>query len=599
MKTKGAFSYMYFFILFFSFAHATQVTFSVDMSNITANPEGVYVVGGGQYMINEEQNLDGNPTGWLMNDSDGDDIWEVVVPIPFGETVTYKFRNAPCDNWDDCGGVWEDQLQDCGVGEWYDRELTVDQEGEMSAGLYCFNTCDLGECGAPPETVPITFVVDMSIIGSHSTGVYLVGGNSYLQGPLGILMDDSDGDELWEVTVDLPPGTYTFKFRNGECATWDSCPQEFWEDFGGECGVGEWGDREITVASQSFTYGPYCFDMCQEGECSTEPVEVEFQVEIPNDLLSQAEECGVYIYGNFNGFDIFVNALEMDQVDASNVFTFSETFSPGDYLTYKYSICMGQSASPETNEGVAGCGTSFGGDCSGGSSDNMRAHTVPYIDTILPMDYYDACPGYARVILSVDMSEQIISGNGVCVAGGTMPNGPIGTELCDPDGDDVFSTVLSFPYDSHQTYKFINGCGTTWENPGFEELPEDCTEGTWNDRYFDVYTDNQSEGPHMFGECSTLSNSEELYLYDYKLSEPYPNPFNPSTTISYLIDRNTNINISIYNMVGEKVSELVNTKQAAGEYSVSWEANNQPSGLYLVMLSAGNQIKTQKIMLVK
>ena len=85
----------------------------------------------------------------------------------------------------------------------------------------------------------------------------------------------------------------------------------------------------------------------------------------------------------------------------------------------------------------------------------------------------------------------------------------------------------------------------------------------------------------------------------FKLNEVYPNPFKPSTTISYLIDRNTNINISIYNMVGEKVSELVNTKQAAGEYSVSWEANNQPSGLYLVMLSAGNQIKTQKIMLVK
>jgi hypothetical protein len=71
----------------------------------------------------------------------------------------------------------------------------------------------------------------------------------------------------------------------------------------------------------------------------------------------------------------------------------------------------------------------------------------------------------------------------------------------DIDDDGIYSATLSFPYNSHQTYKFINGCGDTWENPGFEELPSSCTEGQWNDRYFDVFEDYQLEGPHVFGEC--------------------------------------------------------------------------------------------------
>tara|TARA_B100000614_G_scaffold1415_1_gene1541 strand:- start:377 stop:1600 length:1224 start_codon:yes stop_codon:yes gene_type:complete len=85
----------------------------------------------------------------------------------------------------------------------------------------------------------------------------------------------------------------------------------------------------------------------------------------------------------------------------------------------------------------------------------------------------------------------------------------------------------------------------------------------------------------------------------FMLNSVYPNPFNPSTTVSYSIEKNINVNISIYNMSGQKVSELVNTNQTVGNYSITWDASNQPSGLYFVRLSAGNQISSQKIMLVK
>ena len=224
---------------------------------------------------------------------------------------------------------------------------------------------------------------------------------------------------------------------------------------------------------------------------------------------------------------------------------------------------------------------------------------VPYAPATFPMDYFDDCPGYARVTLSVDMSNEFVSGNGVCVAGGTMPNGPEGTEMCDLNGDDIYSTILSFPYGTNQTYKFVNGCGTTWENPGFEELPDECTEGEWNDRYFDVYEDNQVEGPYIFGECSTLSNSEDVYPFGYCLSEPYPNPFNPSTTILFSVPSFDHVSIRVYDLKGSLIETLSKDYYHPGNHRVDWNGDNHSSGLYIVRMESGNFKSSQIITLVK
>jgi len=586
-----------FYIFLNSILFSTDVTFSVDMSNTPAHPEGVYVVGGNQYLVNEEQNEDNPPTGWLLQDDDGDDIWEVVVPIPFGETVQYKFRNGPCDNWDNCGAIFEDALQDCGVGEWYDRQITIDQEGQMTADLFCFNICEVGECGAPPETVPITFYVDMEITGANSSGVYLVGGSSYLQGPTGIAMSDDDGDQIWEVTVELPPGSYTFKFRNGYCDSWNSCPQNFWEDFEGECGVGEWGDRMVSVQDESFSYGPYCFDFCQQGECQPDvPIDVQWQVQLEGDQLEEALSCGMNIYGNFNGFDYFVNPYEMDY-QGNGIFTLDETFTSGEELLYKYAICSGVNATTESNEGVGGCGTAFGGEC-GTTNANWRHQSVPYTPTTFDLDYFDQCPGYARVSFNVDMNNQAVSGAGVCIAGGTMPGGPEGTQMCDLDGDGIYTTILPFPYDSHQTYKFVNGCGDTWENEGFELVPDACSEGEWNDRYVDVYEDNQYVG-HVFGVCEDILDNDYMSPSNYSLNEIYPNPFNPSTEINFSNEFFGIISIKVYDLQGKLVSVLSDKYFQPGKHSIVWDAQNFSSGSYIIRMQSSNFESSQLVTLIK
>ena len=85
------------------------------------------------------------------------------------------------------------------------------------------------------------------------------------------------------------------------------------------------------------------------------------------------------------------------------------------------------------------------------------------------------------------------------------------------------------------------------------------------------------------------------------LHSAYPNPFNPVTTISYDIPSDMFVNLSIYDIRGRLVAELVNTPQTGSisSYEVTWDAELQASGVYFVRLVAGDAVKNQKIMLIK
>jgi hypothetical protein len=86
------------------------------------------------------------------------------------------------------------------------------------------------------------------------------------------------------------------------------------------------------------------------------------------------------------------------------------------------------------------------------------------------------------------------------------------------------------------------------------------------------------------------------------LHSAYPNPFNPSTMIEYEIPQGSmQVNLSIYDLRGRLVAELVNKIQSGSTepYKVVWNANMNASGLYFVQLAAGKTVKSQKIMLIK
>jgi len=71
----------------------------------------------------------------------------------------------------------------------------------------------------------------------------------------------------------------------------------------------------------------------------------------------------------------------------------------------------------------------------------------------------------------------------------------------------------------------------------------------------------------------------------FDLSQNYPNPFNPTTTIQYNLPMTSRVNLRIYNILGQVVAELVNGEQAAGWYSVHWNANVS-TGTYFLRIDA-------------
>ncbi len=85
----------------------------------------------------------------------------------------------------------------------------------------------------------------------------------------------------------------------------------------------------------------------------------------------------------------------------------------------------------------------------------------------------------------------------------------------------------------------------------------------------------------------------------FKLQKPFPNPFNPSTTIRFSATPNQKTTLCIFDITGRLVEELVNGELVTGEHEIVWNAGNQPSGVYFVRLQSGNNIETQKVLLIK
>lgn len=86
---------------------------------------------------------------------------------------------------------------------------------------------------------------------------------------------------------------------------------------------------------------------------------------------------------------------------------------------------------------------------------------------------------------------------------------------------------------------------------------------------------------------------------EYSLSQNFPNPFNPSTTIQYTLKEAGQTTLSVYNITGRKVAELVNGRQEAGAYTVNFNAANLPSGMYFYRLESGSYSQAAKMILLK
>ena len=137
------------------------------------------------------------------------------------------------------------------------------------------------------------------------------------------------------------------------------------------------------------------------------------------------------------------------------------------------------------------------------------------------------------------------------------------------------------------------------ENLPFEFVNVEGFEGTSTIEFKDFILAG-STGNNVEVETQSYDiNFSSVLPVKTELSGSYPNPFNPTTSINYGLEKDGHVEIMIYDAAGRLVEELVNGNKDGGSYSVNWNASNQASGMYFVKMVAGDVVQTQKLVLLK
>ena len=100
-------------------------------------------------------------------------------------------------------------------------------------------------------------------------------------------------------------------------------------------------------------------------------------------------------------------------------------------------------------------------------------------------------------------------------------------------------------------------------------------------------------------QLTMLNSEEEIVANEFALHQNYPNPFNPETTIKFSVPSTQDVNLSVYNMLGQKVVTLFSGELQGGSHIARWYAGDIASGVYIYKLSSSNKTITQKMLLLK
>ncbi len=106
-------------------------------------------------------------------------------------------------------------------------------------------------------------------------------------------------------------------------------------------------------------------------------------------------------------------------------------------------------------------------------------------------------------------------------------------------------------------------------------------------------------GDTSFPVFTGLNNQYTEIPYEFKLSQNFPNPFNPATNITFQIAAASQVRLTVYNVMGKEVENIINKLMGPGKYYSIWDASAFPSGVYYYRLQAGSYTETKKMVLIK
>jgi len=491
----------------------SYVTFHVDMSQTELSTEGIFLGGGVFY-----------PDFYPMTlVPDEETLYMVKMALPLGDHY-YKFNNGGNDDgWEDGGNL---NAGGCGDPDnWGDRTISVGEEDSMTPP-FCFSSCYT--CGGTPETANVTFQADMSVLLSQGWDdvahfLELRGGmNGWNPGD--VFEQDLLDPNLYSFTKEItavPGSAHEWKFKANPDANFNN---NGWE----------------TAANRLFYFNGE--DMVLEPELPailpigplTNDVEVEIHVTwmegtlnvnsgepfpmTPDTLIINGSFLNCWCtWGNCMGSTcdekVSPDVPRLTDADGDGVYvgTLSLPAGHGNVFTYKLGAYY-----PGVEE-VAG---------ENGSMDNeagFGADKVFYIPTdasgtvaleTVFGDNNPANPFLPRTItLNLDMTNEVVSDDGVHVAGSFQGWDPSTTQLMDYDNDGIYTVDIEANAGETIYYKYING--NSWGND--ESVPDPACGGAGgfgSDRFLDVPDVNTVLDPVCFGECIGCDESYVVFHVD-------------------------------------------------------------------------------------
>ena len=161
-------------------------------------------------------------------------------------------------------------------------------------------------------------------------------------------------------------------------------------------------------------------------------------------------------------------------------------------------------------------------------------------------------------------------------------------------------TICDLNIDWYDIYSFTSGNNSIClesdipeciiNTPGFNVSPEwDLTGDSSNSITFVYQPQN----------CDDMSISELTQPIQYTLHQPFPNPFNPTTSISFSIPEQSQTSLKVYDIKGNLISTLLNQTMNVGHHQVEWNGENLSSGTYFIRINSGEFSDVKKVVLVK
>ena len=549
-------------------AMATDVTFKVNMNNVASiSPNGVHVAG--SFDANGSTGTAWTPDAYTMTDGDGDGIYEVTITL---EPGMYEFKFLNDNDW-----AGEESIPaGAQVGGGNSNRWAVVEGATDEVGPICFG--EVVDCGKSAVVVQ----VNMSTTAVSPNGVSVAGSIQSTQWtPSEGALANPDGSNIYKRIFAVDPGTYQYKYINGD--DWAGSNNTI-ESVPSTCGVddGNGGfNREIIVTGDTIV-DPICFSSCDN--CATKALTL--QVDMTNETVSPA---GVHVAGAFQGWDPAATPL----TDMGNGIW--EVTIDGQPQPWQYKFINGDAWGSDESVPTS-CNV-------GGNREvNLVNDTTVIVCFASCTHPCEAFPASSNVTFQVEIPSSVAvsadpDSGGVWLMGSfTNPAWQSGAIKLTNTTGNIYETTVSISGAPEVQYKYVMSKPNTAGNE--EESGDFLTDGCGIDNPVStpnrIFTRSANDTTMCYvwntcSDCGTVSvNSLETPTFGVSV---YPNPSNGITNIEF--DRNGNYELMLMDITGKL---MLQTSIRGNRYVLN--ADNLSKGIYLLRIAdEANNIATQKITL--